>query len=97
MDFEKLKDRITNLPSELKLSERWAVTGETMATYSGVGTLVGGAVSLVLFRGAALRTGVAMMGTGFGGGMAWEKCSADFERAAAKGDTPSAASSQHKE
>jgi len=84
--IDKIKERLTNLPSELKLSERWAVTGETMATFAGVGTLVGGGVGLVLFRGVALRTGMSMFGTGFGGGMAWEKCSADFERAAAKGD-----------
>ena len=84
--FDRIKRKLTNLPSELNLSERWAVTGETMATFAGVGTLVGGGLGLVLFRGVALRTGMTMFGTGFGGGIAWEKCSADFERAAAKGD-----------
>jgi hypothetical protein len=84
--IDKLTDRLKKLPSEMKMSERWEVTGETMATFAGVGTLAGAAVGLVLFRGVALRAGMSMFGTGFGGGMAWQKCSDDFERAAAKGD-----------
>lgn len=84
--MDKLTERLKNLPSEMKLSYRWAYTGETMATYSGIGTLAAGLGSFVLFRGSVLRAGLTAIGTGFGAGMGFQKCNDDFERAAAKGD-----------
>jgi hypothetical protein len=84
--MEEWTERLKNLPSELKLNEKWHVTGQTMGQYAGIGGVVGAGISLVLFRGMALRATVTSLSTGFGAGIAWEKCSADFTREAEKGD-----------
>jgi len=73
-------DKVKKIPSEMKLNERWRACGETLGTYAGVGTVLVGGLSLVLFRGAALRAATTTFGTGFGAGMAWQKCSTDFEK-----------------
>ena len=75
----KIEDFQKQLPSELKLNEKWAATATEIATYSAFGGLTGAGVGLVLFRGMASRLVFSAYSTGIGSGIGWEKASREFE------------------
>ena len=75
----KIEDVQNQIPSELKLNEKWAATATEIATYSALGGLTGAGVGLVLFRGMASRLVFSAYSTGIGSGIGWEKASNQFE------------------
>lgn len=70
---------LSKIPSELRLTYKWDGCVERALAHTSVGTIAGGLVSVVLFKGPMLRFASTAFGAGFGAGAAWAKCSQEIE------------------
>jgi hypothetical protein len=68
----------TGLP-ELKVAETWDSCIENTIRKLAYGTLGGGLIAVILFRGVAARSAVAGLGAGVGIGMGYTECKHEFE------------------
>mmetsp|Transcript_16137 Transcript_16137/g.24347 ORF Transcript_16137/g.24347 Transcript_16137/m.24347 type:complete len:94 (+) Transcript_16137:528-809(+) len=66
-------------PSEYKISEMWDKCAENFFVRSGTGLFLGGALSIVFFRGGMSRMAVTGLATGFGAGVSFMECRLAFE------------------
>eukprot|EP00617_Octactis_speculum_P026654 CAMPEP_0185772044 /NCGR_PEP_ID=MMETSP1174-20130828/66690_1 /TAXON_ID=35687 /ORGANISM="Dictyocha speculum, Strain CCMP1381" /LENGTH=78 /DNA_ID=CAMNT_0028458129 /DNA_START=26 /DNA_END=262 /DNA_ORIENTATION=+ len=65
--------------AEQMISAIWDRTIERSFINIAIGTAVGGAAALVLFRSGRSRLAVTTFGGGWGAGTAWTRASIDFE------------------
>ncbi|CAM9406847.1 unnamed protein product [Scytosiphon promiscuus] len=68
------------VPSELKISEKWDVCLERTVINVGMGVVAAGLASVVLTRSPGMRRAVMGFGAGCGAGSSWVVCSEDFAK-----------------
>lgn len=66
-------------PRELYIDAKWDKFIDLSLRRVVYGSLVGGAVAVLLLRGPQTRTAAIAFGAGFGAGSAYQSCSSDFQ------------------